>query len=111
MKAMWEIPRIAVEAFAPNDYVAVCWKVGCGAGSKGTALPEGDYSKEKLWGAYAGYESVFTGYDDRGHAVYKNQVTVNDTLYTVEMNHSGSCSQDSRNNIQSTGNTLADLSI
>lgn len=29
MKAMWETPRVAVEAFAPNDYVAVCWNVKC----------------------------------------------------------------------------------
>ena len=29
MKEMWEKPRIAVEAFAPNDYVAACWGVGC----------------------------------------------------------------------------------
>ena len=29
MKAMWETPRIAVEAFAANEYVAACWGVGC----------------------------------------------------------------------------------
>ena len=29
MKAMWETPRIAVEAFSANEYVAACWGVGC----------------------------------------------------------------------------------
>ena len=29
MKAMWETPRVAVEAFAANEYVAACWGVGC----------------------------------------------------------------------------------
>ena len=29
MKEMWERPRILVEEFAPNDYVAACWGVGC----------------------------------------------------------------------------------
>ena len=31
MKEMWETPRISVEEFAPNDYVAACWGVGCDA--------------------------------------------------------------------------------
>ena len=35
MKEMWETPRIAVEGFAPNDYVAVCFKLGCEAGKTG----------------------------------------------------------------------------
>lgn len=29
MKEMWEAPRIAVEEFAPNEYVSVCWGVQC----------------------------------------------------------------------------------
>ena len=31
MKEMWEAPRIAVEQFAANEYVASCWGVGCDA--------------------------------------------------------------------------------
>lgn len=29
MKEKWETPRIAVEEFAANEYVAACWGVGC----------------------------------------------------------------------------------
>lgn len=25
----WEKPRIAIQEFVPNEYVAVCWGVGC----------------------------------------------------------------------------------
>lgn len=35
MNAVWETPRIAVEKFAPNDYVAVCYSLSCQVGSKG----------------------------------------------------------------------------
>lgn len=29
MKEKWEEPRILVQEFIPNEYVAVCWSVGC----------------------------------------------------------------------------------
>ena len=29
MKKQWTSPRILVQAFEANEYVAVCWKVGC----------------------------------------------------------------------------------
>ncbi|MGN0776388.1 MAG: hypothetical protein ACI4MM_06880 [Candidatus Ventricola sp.] len=35
MKEMWETPRIAVEEFAANEYVAACWDVACTTGSEG----------------------------------------------------------------------------
>lgn len=35
MKEMWEAPRILVEEFAANEYVAVCWDVACQTGIKG----------------------------------------------------------------------------
>ena len=33
MKKMWSEPRIAVQEFVPNEYVAACWEVGCVVGS------------------------------------------------------------------------------
>lgn len=29
MKEKWVAPRTVIEEFAPNEYVAVCWGVGC----------------------------------------------------------------------------------
>lgn len=29
MKKMWEEPRIRVQEFMPNEYVAACWKINC----------------------------------------------------------------------------------
>lgn len=29
MKLQWETPRIEIEAFEANEYVAACWGVGC----------------------------------------------------------------------------------
>ena len=32
MKRKWEEPRILVQEFIPNEYVAVCWGVACSTG-------------------------------------------------------------------------------
>ena len=32
MKMRWEEPRIEVQQFMPNEYVAVCWGVACSVG-------------------------------------------------------------------------------
>lgn len=32
MKRKWEEPRILVQKFIPNEYVAVCWGVACSTG-------------------------------------------------------------------------------
>lgn len=32
MKMKWEEPRIEVQEFVPNEYVAVCWGVACEVG-------------------------------------------------------------------------------
>lgn len=104
MKAMWETPRVAVERFAPNDYVAACFKLGCGAGEQGTTLPSG-YSKTDLWGDYGKYQSVNTG--TYWNPNWKNQVTVDGTTYTVEMDHSGDCKNEDKNAIQVNGNNVS----
>lgn len=33
MKMRWEEPRIEVQKFMPNEYVAVCWGVACSTGA------------------------------------------------------------------------------
>ena len=33
MKMRWEEPRIEVQQFMPNEYVAVCWGVACSTGA------------------------------------------------------------------------------
>lgn len=33
MKKMWSEPSIQVQQFTPNEYVAVCWGVGCDTGA------------------------------------------------------------------------------
>lgn len=42
MKKMWEEPRIAVQEFVPNEYVAACFKLACGRGSD-PSLPYGSH--------------------------------------------------------------------
>ena len=36
MKRKWEEPRILVQEFTPNEYVAVCWGVACEVGPANT---------------------------------------------------------------------------
>lgn len=38
----WETPRIAVEKFEANEYVAACWSVGCIVG-------DGNYGRYGSW--------------------------------------------------------------
>ena len=51
MKEMWESPRIAVEAFAANEYVAACWGVGCNvaASNKWEETHDSPYEKPKTY--------------------------------------------------------------
>lgn len=42
MKKMWSEPRIAVQEFVPNEYVAACFKLACGRGSD-PSLPYGSH--------------------------------------------------------------------
>ena len=44
MKMRWEEPRIEVQKFMPNEYVAACFQLACHRGSKGNS-----YS-DSMWG-------------------------------------------------------------
>ena len=70
---------------------------------QGTTLPTG-YDKDQLWGDYANYTQVNVG--NRWNPVYKNQVTVDGNTYTVDMDHSGPCSNASYNDVQIIGDNL-----
>lgn len=49
MKKMWAEPKIAVQEFVPNEYVAACWQVGCivGYGNYGGYGWKNDWA---MWG-------------------------------------------------------------
>ena len=49
MKKMWSEPRIAVQEFVPNEYVAACFKLACGRGSD-PSLPYGSHWQTGEWG-------------------------------------------------------------
>lgn len=52
MKKMWSEPRIAVQEFVPNEYVAACWEVGCVVGSGNY----GGYGSSDNWRMWDGVE-------------------------------------------------------
>lgn len=44
MLEKWETPRVTIQEFEPNEYVAACWGVGCDVGwSNNYEWWEGDY--------------------------------------------------------------------
>ena len=45
MERKWETPRILVQEFEPNEYVAVCWTVACRVGNGNY----GEYGQEQNW--------------------------------------------------------------
>ena len=42
MKKRWVEPRVQVEEFMPNEYVAACYQLACGRGPE-NSLPYGDH--------------------------------------------------------------------
>ena len=92
MKEMWEKPRILVEEFAPNDYVAVCYELDCSTGNNNRYMPTKDsgqtYTSAELWGEYG--ES--------------NRVTVNGEEYSLDGSHYGACTDPDKNAIRVDGN-------
>ena len=40
MKKMWAEPRVQVQEFIPNEYVAACFKLACRRGSEGNSYPD-----------------------------------------------------------------------
>ena len=35
MLEKWETPRVTIQEFEPNEYVAACWQIACSVGAKG----------------------------------------------------------------------------
>ena len=80
MERKWETPRVLVQEFEPNEYVAVCWTVACSVGNGNY----GSYGEEDRWRNWGGREP----YGSQCH------------------NHTGSCSIASNNqfNVSESGN-------
>lgn len=54
MKMKWEEPRIEVQEFVPNEYVAVCWGVACEVGPANTYEGSIHNSAQDHRGEYCG---------------------------------------------------------
>lgn len=57
MRMTWEMPRIMVQEFEANEYVAACWTVGCSVGSGNY----GGYGKEASWAQWNGGGTLWRG--------------------------------------------------
>ena len=92
MKEMWATPRIAVEGFVPNDYVAVCYELACSTGNKNRVMPKKAdneyYTFTELWGDYGS----------------KGKITVDGTTYEYRDEHEGACINPDKNAIRVDGN-------
>ena len=95
MKEMWEKPRILVEEFAPNDYVAVCYQLGCENTTGDGTLPDGSYTKTDLWGDY-GQDPNWLG-----------NIRVNGNRYHVGDEHEDACKDPTKNAIQVNGKEIS----
>ena len=105
MKEMWEAPRILVEEFAPNEYVSVCYQVGCGNTTGAGTLPgrvdeagnlTGEYyTKTDLWGEY-GQDPNLLG-----------NISVKGNTYRVRNEHDGACKDPNKNAIQVNGKEIS----
>lgn len=72
MLEKWETPRVTIQEFEPNEYVAVCWGVECNTDwANQYETKTGDYSHgvthdEAHCGNYA--NQVIYDYDNNGYA-------------------------------------------
>lgn len=71
MLEKWETPRVTIQEFEPNEYVAACWTVACTVGN-------GDYGRygSRDWWRHWGYQEPYGSDCD---------------------NHTGSCSIEKNN--------------
>lgn len=96
MKEMWEKPRILVEEFAPNDYVAVCYELSCQNGGKPEARPINKetgnrYTDVELWGEKYSKPGAFDYIKEDGR------------YYKLDDSHSGACTEPDKNAIRVNG--------
>lgn len=49
MKKKWEEPRIEVQKFIPNEYVAACWKINCNVPT-GYGFVDNNNNRKYDWG-------------------------------------------------------------
>ena len=52
MERKWEAPRILVQEFEPNEYVAICWTVACTVGDGNYGI----YGNKERWSHWGGQE-------------------------------------------------------
>lgn len=104
MKEMWEKPRILVEEFAPNDYVAACYQLSCQNGGDPKDRPiNGETGKAYTDAEFWGEKYSNPG---KGGGVWKGY-----RYYWLDDSHSGACTDPDKNAIQVNGDNGDNISI
>ena len=80
MKKQWTLPCILVQAFEANEYVAVCWKVGCGNNT--------------------------TKHNQHSNAPFGNRWSGREGPYDNEFNHDGDCRIADNNYFNANGTNI-----
>ena len=74
MKKMWAEPKIAVQEFVPNEYVAACFQLACGRGSD----PSFPYGEHWNSGERGNVSHCRIGTPDKRGDASANRVTTDD---------------------------------
>ena len=71
MLEKWETPRVTIQEFEPNEYVAVCWGVKCDVNwSNDYEWSQGDYNNGVTHrGDHCGNSSNHVIFDDNGDGI------------------------------------------
>lgn len=71
MLEKWETPRVTIQEFEPNEYVAACWGVACDVDwSNDYELRQGDYNNGVTHrGDHCGNSSNQVIFDDNGDGI------------------------------------------
>lgn len=107
MKKSWEEPKIMVQQFVPNEYVAICWGVACSVGG-------GDYGTYGLeyWDGVAPYGNLCHDHTGSCSISSNNQFNVdannNVSFYAENNDEQGSLSGGYTSYIDNNGNNKVD---
>ena len=111
MKKMWAEPKIAVQEFVPNEYVAACWQVECRVGY-GNYGGYGSEQRWRMWGYQRPYGDACDDHRGSCSIASNNQFNVDEygnvSFFAENSSEQGSLNGGYTGTIDVNGNNIID---
>lgn len=111
MLEKWETPRVTIQEFEPNEYVAACWTVACKVG-KGNYGGYGNQDRWQHWGGGAPFGGNCHDHTGSCSIAKNNQFNVSEdgvvSFYAENSSDQGSLNGGYTDFIDKNGNNVID---